>query len=79
MPTLTIKKVPPALYEKIKESARRHRRSMNSEVITLLEHVLLPTPRDAERLIAEAEELNRKVSIRFSEDLIEKGKREGRA
>jgi len=80
MPTLTLKNVPPELHERLKESARRHRRSMNSEAITLLERALMPARwRDAETLIAEAKALNRKVDVKFSDELIEKGKREGRA
>ena len=78
MPTLTIKKVPEALYDKLKERARRHHRSMNGEVIACLEQVLMPVPREAEGLIREAEALNRRTSITFDDDLIEQGKREGR-
>lgn len=78
MPTLTIKKVPPELYERLKERARRHRRSMNSEVLMLLERHLMPTRRDAEALIAEAKALNEKVGITFP-DIVNQAKREGRA
>lgn len=79
MPTLTIKNVPPDLHERLKESARRHRRSMNSEAITLLERALMPTRRrDAETLIAEAKALNRKVGKTFP-DIVNEAKREGRA
>ena len=78
MPTLTIKRVPEALYHKLRESAQRHHRSMNGEVIACLEKVLMPAPRDAEALIREAEVLNRRTSITFDDELIEQGKREGR-
>ena len=78
MPPLTIKKIPEALYDKLKESAQRHRRSINDEAIACLEQVLMPVPRDAEALIREAEALNRRTSITFDEKLIEQGKREGR-
>ncbi|NBB86338.1 MAG: Arc family DNA-binding protein [Bacteroidetes bacterium] len=79
MPTLTIKNVPPDLHERLKESARRHRRSMNSEAITLLERALMPARRrDAETLIAEAKALNKKVGKTFP-DIVNDAKREGRA
>ena len=37
MPTLTVRDVPPALREKLKRRAERHRRSLNGEVLTVLE------------------------------------------
>ena len=49
--TLTLKNIPDAVYERLKQSAEANRRSMNSEAIVCLESVLLPariTP--AERL-----------------------------
>ncbi len=78
VPTLTIKKVPEILYRKLKERAARHHRSMNNEVIVCLEQILLPTPRDAEALIREAEALNQKVGKTFP-DIVGEAKREGRA
>lgn len=39
--TLTLKNVSPELYEKLKESARAHRRSLNNEAIHRLESSLL--------------------------------------
>ena len=49
--TLTLKNIPDAVYERLKQSPRPDRRSMNSEAIVCLEAVLMtnrPTP--AERL-----------------------------
>ena len=40
MPALTIKGVPADVYRRLKLSAARHRRSLNSEVITCLERSL---------------------------------------
>lgn len=78
MPTLTIKKMPDVLYERLKERAARHRRSMNGEAIALLEQALLPAPRDADALIREADALNRRLSTSLP-DLIGEAKRTGRA
>ena len=78
MPTLTVKKVPEALYEKLKERAARHHRSMNGEIIACLEQILTAVPRDAEALIAEAEALNRKVGKTLP-DLVNEAKRAGRS
>ena len=47
--TLTLKNIPDEVYEQLKTSAERHRRSLNSEAIVCLETVLLPgrmTPRE---------------------------------
>lgn len=77
MPTLTIKKFPRDLYEKLRERAARHRRSMNSEAIACLEHLLTSSPRDADAVIAEAESLNRQIGKALP-DLVRQGKRQGR-
>lgn len=39
--TLTLKNIPDELYERLKESAAMHRRSLNSEAIVCLESALL--------------------------------------
>ena len=78
MPTLTIKGVPPELHEKLKERAERHRRSMNSELLTILERTLTPSRKSAEEAIAEAEALNDRIGKTFP-DIVNEAKREGRA
>jgi plasmid stability protein len=40
MATMTLKNVPDELYERLKRSAERHRRSVNKEAITRLEQAL---------------------------------------
>jgi plasmid stability protein len=42
MPALTIKNLPQELYEKLKLSAAAHHRSINSELISCLEAMLMP-------------------------------------
>ena len=37
MPSITVKSIPDELYERIKQSAAEHRRSINKEVIICLE------------------------------------------
>lgn len=79
MATYTIKKIPDALYTRLKERAERHHRSINSEIIACLEQMLPPAPRDPEEAIAEAEALDRELGITFSAETIAKAKREGRS
>ncbi len=78
MATLTIKRLPDELHEQLKKRAERNRRSMNNEVIKILEDALTPRTRSAEEVIAEAEELNRRIGITFP-DVVNEAKREGRA
>jgi plasmid stability protein len=42
MPALTIKNIPEDLYNRLKEAARTHRRSLNSEVLYCIERILRP-------------------------------------
>ena len=79
MPTLTIKGVPPELHEKLKKRAERHRRSMNNELLTILERTLTSSRLSAEDAVERAEALNRDIDASFDSTLIEEGKREGRA
>jgi plasmid stability protein len=41
MPSITVKSIPDELYERIKQSAAEHRRSINKEIIICLERTLL--------------------------------------
>ena len=75
MPNITLKNVPDAVHQRLKEQAERHRRSMNREAIWILERVLCPTPRDADTVITETEALNRDIDTEFDPSLIEKEKR----
>ena len=58
MPTLTVRDIPKSLYEHLRERATRHRRSMSSEVVMILESAVGPRPIDVEELIREAEEVH---------------------
>jgi len=40
---LTLKNIPDEIYQKLKDSAETHRRSLNSEAIVCLEAVLMPS------------------------------------
>ena len=40
MATLTIRNIPEGLYARLKQSAKRHRRSVNNEVIVYLKQAL---------------------------------------
>ncbi len=52
MPALTVKGLPDNVYRRLKANAARHRRSLNSEVITCLERSLALPERQPEEIVA---------------------------
>jgi len=40
MPTITVKNIPPDLYERLKQAAAANRRSINSEIIVCVDQTL---------------------------------------
>ena len=58
MPAITVKNIPPKLYEELKTAAQTHRRSLNSEIIACLEHTFLA------RRVAPEERLTRARALR---------------
>ncbi len=46
MVAVTLKNIPPEVYERLKQSARINRRSINSELLAIIEQALLPRPLD---------------------------------
>ncbi len=78
MATLTIKQVPPALVERLKERAEINGRSMNREVIACLEAVVMPREKSAEERIAEAKTLWESLRVKDLGPYDPAWKREGR-
>jgi plasmid stability protein len=79
MAILTIKNIPDELYEQLKQSAARHRRSVNSEVIVCLEKVLGSSFIDPATLLASIRALRKTVSTVFvTEEDLQAAKDEGR-
>ena len=79
MATLTIKKLPADLHERLKQRAQLNRRSLNSEIIVLLEQALLtPAPPDTEALIQEIDQFNTRLGRTLDPSVIVQAKREGR-
>ncbi len=74
--TITLKNIPDEIYAQLRQSADRHHRSLNSEVIACLERVLLPgTIEPAERL-ARIQRLRPRRAIKAGS--IDSAKRRGR-
>lgn len=63
MASLTIKNIPDDLYEQLKQAAKTHHRSINSELIHCLEKTLLPTRISAQELKGTARALRERVAV----------------
>lgn len=63
MPTITLKNIPEDLYERLKESAADHRRSLNSEIIVRLEQALLSARIDPDTFLARAEARRKQLAL----------------
>lgn len=77
--TLTLKNIPDEVYERLKESAAVHRRSLNSEAIVCLESVLLSGRVEPAERLARARALRAALPKgRFRASDVDALKREGR-
>jgi plasmid stability protein len=77
--TLTLKNVPDDVYDRLKQSAAAHRRSINSEAIVCLESVLLPGRVAVDERLARARALRAALpKARFRAKDIDAYKRDGR-
>ena len=77
--TMTLKNIPDDVYERLREAAEMHRRSLNSEAIVCLEAVLMPTKVAPSERLTRARELRAALPQRtFLANDIDLAKREGR-
>lgn len=78
--TFTLKNIPDEIYMRLKDLAARHRRSLNSEVITCLESVLMQNKISPAERLERARELRSGLrSSAFRSADLDKLKRLGRA
>lgn len=79
MVNLTLKGIPEALYDRLKESARTNRRSINQEAIARLSESLLVRRSSPEETIARLETLHARLKLKpMSSREIRRAIREGR-
>jgi len=79
MATMTIKKLPNDLYERLKVSAERHRRSINAEVIVCLERGLGVAAVHPEDLLARFRSVRERARDLYVTDAeLDAAKRSGR-
>ena len=83
MTSITIKNIPLLIYERLKMQAENNRRSINSEVIVILEKALqiVPqrTPAEVEKILEETRKLREMTAgYMVTEEEINRWKNEGR-
>ena len=61
MPTITLKNIPPDLYDLLKQSAAANRRSINSEILTCIEQAVRGRKFNPEALLDRARHLRQKT------------------
>ena len=80
MPTLTLKDVPQGLHRKLKERAAQNRRSINSEVIHCLEHILAEVPTDPDAYLARVRPLREKTArLPLNDERLKAARNKGRS
>ena len=80
MAAITLKSLPTTLHRALKVRAARHKRSLNQEVIAMLEEAVTPSRRvDVEAMLATTRELRDSLKFKTNPSEIEAFKREGRA
>lgn len=78
--TLTLKNIPDVVYQRLKASAERHRRSLNREAIVCLESVLMAERMPAGERVLRARALREgQQGRRFLPEQIDADKRQGRS
>jgi antitoxin FitA len=67
MATVTVKDLPEKLHRQLKVRAVQHRRSLNSEILALLESATAPQKLDPDLLLARAAALRNRVAGRLTD------------
>lgn len=79
MASITLKALPASLHRALKSQAARHKRSLNREVIALLEASVAPPRKvDVEAMIAKARKFRASLKFTTTPEEIDRFKREGR-
>ncbi len=78
MPTITLKKIPDELYERLRTAAKANRRSINNQVLTYLEEALMSTRVDPEELLARIREVQFIPPEPLTDEFLRAAKDEGR-
>ncbi len=79
MPTITLKGIPNDLYERIKQRAAEHRRSLNSEIIVCLERSVKGKRIDPDTFLSRLDKLRKRVNLPpLTDEILRSAKEKGR-
>jgi antitoxin FitA len=79
LPSLTIKRIPESLMDRLRASAEANRRSLNSEVLVRLESSLGGEPLDVDRFLRSLDELHRQAPVApLTDEILEQARSQGR-
>lgn len=79
MPNITVKNIPDHAYERLKQVATTNHRSINSEIISLIEKATISKPFTTEHYLAKAKSSRIKTAkYILSPDALQMAKEEGR-
>ena len=78
MASITVKDIPSELHEKLRLSAKEHRRSLNSEIIARLEQTIEPRRSSVEELLEKARQFRSTLTFEATDEEINEWKRQGR-
>ncbi len=79
MPAITLKVWPERLHRQLKARAARHKRSLNQEVLSVLEESVAPARRlDVDALQAEMRQFRARLGFTTTPEEIDRFKRAGR-
>lgn len=77
--TITVKKIPKGLYDKLRKRAEQNHRSINGEIIAIFENVLSAKRIDLKDILVSARALREKTrSLTLTQEYIDRAKGEGR-
>lgn len=80
MPAITLKKVPPDLFEEIKKSAEINLRSINNEILFRLKLAFSRKAFNPDAFIKRIEMMQSNLKLpKLTDEILEKAKNEGRA
>ena len=79
MASITLKALPPKLHRALKSRAKLHKRSLNQEVIAVLEEAVAPSRKvDIEAMLAREKKFMESLNFTTTLEEIDAFKREGR-
>lgn len=78
MVSLTLKDIPDALHQRLREQATAHGRSLNKEIIASLEQVIAPRRVHIPAYLSRIEQLHRQIDFKVTLDDIQQAVETGR-